>query len=218
MKYIKIYEGFNPSKRSDIEFICKKHKIDNWTINSDGTVDVDEGVSLDKRFIKSSVKFRNVNGTFFCNSMGLKSLEGFAPEYCNNFNCQTNDLESLEFGPKSIGHYYHAGLNKNLHSLKGFPTSIGKNGCTFTLSSSWLNGKNPICVLCKMFLNESKDGRNSGEFNISYDDLPRIELFGEYDIIRRDGDKFTIILDRLNDFLSIIGKLEVNDVPGYNWI
>ena len=60
MKHIKLFENFQ-----DIESICKKFRIENWTINSDGTVDVDGDVKLGQnRLEKIPLKFGKVSGSF----------------------------------------------------------------------------------------------------------------------------------------------------------
>ena len=64
MKHLKIFEDFE-----DIDSICKKYDITNYTINSDGTIDVDGIVNLyDKRLTKLPLKFGKVTGYFDCSS------------------------------------------------------------------------------------------------------------------------------------------------------
>jgi len=41
MKYLKLFESFE-----DIKEICKKYRIKNYTINTDGTIDVNNTVDL----------------------------------------------------------------------------------------------------------------------------------------------------------------------------
>ena len=38
MKYLK---SFNESKQESIDFICRKYNIKNYTINEDGSIDLD---------------------------------------------------------------------------------------------------------------------------------------------------------------------------------
>ena len=53
MKHIKLFESFN-----DIDSICKKYNITNYTINSDGSIDVDGDVNLSNRGLtKLPLKF-----------------------------------------------------------------------------------------------------------------------------------------------------------------
>ena len=43
---IKLFEQFN--NEQEIHDICKKYNIENYTINSDGSIDVDGNVNLSK--------------------------------------------------------------------------------------------------------------------------------------------------------------------------
>ena len=98
MKYLKLYENFE-----DIDSICQKFGIKNYTINSDGSIDVDGNVDLiDKGLTKLPLKFRNVTGYFNCRINQLTSLEG-GPQSTGYFNCRNNQLTSLEYAPLSVG-------------------------------------------------------------------------------------------------------------------
>jgi hypothetical protein len=72
MKYLKLFENFD-----DIDSICRKYGINNYIINEDGSIDVNDDVYLDyKELIKLPLKFRNVTGHFYCQNNQLTSLEG----------------------------------------------------------------------------------------------------------------------------------------------
>ena len=79
-----------------------------------------------------------------------------------------------------------------ISDLDGFPTYIGK----------WFDFSiNPVFELWKLF-----------------EDLSKIELFNDYDIVRSGSgylNKSSIVLDRLNSFLQDIGKEPVKNVKGY---
>ena len=46
-----------------ISLICKRYRIKNYTVNSDGSIDVDGNVYLDNRKLtKLPLKFNKVNG------------------------------------------------------------------------------------------------------------------------------------------------------------
>ena len=120
MIYLKLFEGFK-----DIDAICKKYLIKNYTINSDGTIDVggDVDLSLDKSNILP-LKFNKVSGYFDCGHNKLTTLEG-APKWVGgNFYCDYNKLISLEGAPREVGGYFNCGHNQ-LTSLKGAPKEIG---------------------------------------------------------------------------------------------
>jgi hypothetical protein len=69
-----------------IKDICKKFGIENYTINDDGTVDVDGNVNLgNKGLTKLPLRFRNVSGYFYCHVNQLISLEGAPQKVGGNF-------------------------------------------------------------------------------------------------------------------------------------
>jgi hypothetical protein len=72
MKYLKLFESFE-----DIdEILCKKYKIRDYTINIDNSIDVHHGVIIsDWSLEKLPIKFNKVYGVFYCDSIGLKTLE-----------------------------------------------------------------------------------------------------------------------------------------------
>jgi hypothetical protein len=127
MKYLKLFESFK-----DIDSICKKFGIYNYTINEDGTIDV-----IASRFFRGDVdlsnkgltelplKFRNVTGYFYCYDNKLTSLEGSPQSVGGRFDCgDNNQLTSLEGGPREVGGNFYCG-NNHLTSLEGCPQSVG---------------------------------------------------------------------------------------------
>ena len=82
MKRIKLFENFTQSEE-EISKICDELGIKNWTLNSEGLVDVDGDVNLNrKKLTKIPIRFGKVTG---------------------RFNCSDNNLNSLEGAPKSVG-------------------------------------------------------------------------------------------------------------------
>jgi hypothetical protein len=159
-----------------IESVCKKYSIQNWTINKDGSIDVDGYVNLsDKGLDKLPLKFRNVTGNFKCSSNNLTSLEGGPESVGGDFWCSYNNLTSLEGSPKSVGGNFICS-NNNLISLEGAPESI--------VGDFYCND-NPVFQIWELFKDKDK-----------------IELFNDMDIIQGDS----IILDRLIEFLDEIGN------------
>jgi len=96
MKFIKLYKSYK-----DIDTVCKKYGIKNYTINLDSIVDVDDDYVnfYSSGLTKLPLKFGNVSGCF---------------------DCGDNELTSLEFCPQSVGGSFHCGENK-LKDLYGFP-------------------------------------------------------------------------------------------------
>lgn len=117
MKHLQLFENFQ-----DIDSICKKY-IDNYTINPDGSVDVDGDVDLSYRELtKLPLKFGEVTGSFCCSDNQLTSLEG-SPKYVGgDFSCGYNKLITLEGGPKEVvGDFYCYG-NPIYEIYKFFPS------------------------------------------------------------------------------------------------
>jgi hypothetical protein len=106
MKYLKLFENFD---QTEIDKICKKYKIKNYTINPDGSIDVDGNVDLDNQNIAElPLKFNKVSGYFDCSVNILTSLIG-CPNYVGGyFDCGHNKLTSLDGGPKEAGNYFTA--------------------------------------------------------------------------------------------------------------
>ena len=87
MKYIKEYNSY-----SDIESVCKQYGIRRYTINSDGSIDVDGNVSLiSKRLINLPLNFNKVAGDFNCGINKLTSLKGCPKEVAGGIDCYYNN-------------------------------------------------------------------------------------------------------------------------------
>ena len=111
----------------EIEEICLKYNIFDFTINSDGTIDVNEGVHLDYYILTElPLKFNKVNGNFNCSGTGLTTLDGSPKEVGGVFYCYNNKLTSLEGGPIKVSGNFDCGDNK-LTDLKGSPKEVGGN-------------------------------------------------------------------------------------------
>jgi hypothetical protein len=121
---LKRYQSFLESKQ-DIDSICKKFNITNYTINDDGTIDVEGNVNLSSRGLtKLPLKFRNVSGDFYCSYNKLTTLEGSPSSVGGRFYCSDNKLTTLEGSPSSVrGDFYC--YNNKLTTLEGSPRSVG---------------------------------------------------------------------------------------------
>ena len=116
-----------------IEELCDKYKIRNYTINDDGSIDVNESVFLNGINQAGSanpdglthipLKFNKVDGHFDCSHNIINTLEG-APKYVTgNFYCESNSLISLEGSPERIDGAFDCS-NNGLKSLKGSPKYV----------------------------------------------------------------------------------------------
>ena len=116
------------SKR-DIHSICDEYGIIDYTINPDGSIDVDGNIILSYVFergeTKIPLKFAKVIGDFECNRNQLTTLKGSPKSVGGNFYCHSNQLTSLE-GLPEIGGYIICHSNQ-LTTLKGSPKSVGGN-------------------------------------------------------------------------------------------
>jgi hypothetical protein len=102
-----------------LEF-CEKY-LENYTINSDNTIDVNGDVYLHGMLgdmEKLPVKFGKVSGSFWCHKNKLTTLEG-CPNYVGgSFICDKNKLTTLEYCPKYVDGHFSCEDNK-LTTLKG---------------------------------------------------------------------------------------------------
>ncbi len=149
---IKLFESFR-----EIEDICRKYDIQNYTINSDGSIDVadEEIVITFQKLTQLPLKFNQViefscddnqltslEGAprkarmFSCTHNKLTSLEGCPEEVSNSFYCGNNYLTSLENGPKKVKYSYYCHGNQ-LTSLQGMPQDIlGDLCCSYNQLTS----------------------------------------------------------------------------------
>ena len=207
------YKNFIKESKEDIDSICKKFDIENYTINEDSTVDVDGNVDLyDKRLTKLPLKFGKVSGNFSCSFNQLKSLEGSPLSVGGGFNCRFNQLKSLSGAPLSVGGNFSCSYNQ-LKSLDGISGKIsGAIYCTNNqlrdvkgVKDGWLGEfdvrGNPVYEIFKLF---PKD---------KWDEV--IDILNEYEVIRDDGN--LVILQRLEQVFLEIGLEvpEIEEIKGY---
>ena len=96
-----------------------------YTINNDGSIDVDGGVDLsNKNLSKIPFKFRNVSEGFYCCGNQLTSLEGAPKSVGGGFGCYDNQLISLKGAPKNVSGGFYCDHNQ-LTSLDGAPKTVG---------------------------------------------------------------------------------------------
>lgn len=109
----------------DIDKLCERYSIHNYTINSDESIDVDNEVDLRfNKLKKIPLKFNKVYGDFCCSDNNLKTLEN-SPKYVKgHFDCSYNKLTNLYFLPEKINESFDCSNNK-LTSLKSNQSLIG---------------------------------------------------------------------------------------------
>jgi hypothetical protein len=167
MKWIKLFESF---ESESIESICREYGIRNWTINEDGSVDVDGDVDISELELeKIPLKFGKVSGDFHCYTNLLISLEGAPKVVGGNFDCSFNKLTSLEGGPIEVGHSFYC-YNNNLTSLKGSPEVVGGDfSCSFNKLTSLEGGPKEVggsfnCQRNKLITLEGGPNKVGGSF------------------------------------------------------
>jgi hypothetical protein len=130
-----------------IEKICNEYNITNYSINPDGTIDVNGDVEIINGLItKLPIRFNRVNGYFNCGYNNLTTLDG-CPKWVGGwFSCKDNELTNLEFSPEYVGSYFICTENR-LTSLSGSTKKInssfdcGYNRLTsLEYSPRWVDG------------------------------------------------------------------------------
>ena len=94
------------SIKADIEAWCEEMGIENYTINSQGEIDVDMRVNLrNKNFEELPYKFGEINGYFdIGNNPNLTSLKNCPDFVKGSFSCSLcKCIKSLEGCPKRVG-------------------------------------------------------------------------------------------------------------------
>ena len=110
---IKKYNQFIKESLEDVTSICKKYYIKNWTLNPDGSIDVDGNVDISySGLTELPLKFGKVSGNFNCSNNQLTTLEGCPKSVGGNFNCYSNQLTTFKGCPESISGAFNCRNNK----------------------------------------------------------------------------------------------------------
>lgn len=113
-----------------VKDICNIFKIKNYTINDDGSVDVDGNINLSAWGLKEiPLNFNKVSGSFWIDGNRITSLKGSPKTVGVDFVCSSNELTSLEGGPKIVGGFYMCEDNY-LTNLKGSAEECKSFRCT----------------------------------------------------------------------------------------
>jgi hypothetical protein len=154
MKYLKLFEA--RQTESEVAKICKRYGIKNWSLNSDGLIDVKGNVSFTflPNLTKLPLNFGRVSGNFSCFEAELTSLEGCPRLVGGSFNCAFNKLTSLIGCPHTVGGSFNCKSNK-LKDLEGCPEFInGYFECSENLLTSLKGG--PKAVNGYFFIHTNK--------------------------------------------------------------
>ena len=208
MKYLKLFESY-----SDIDSICSEYGINDYTINPDGSIDVDGSVILSSELLTIiPIKFGTITRDFDCDRNQLTSLEGSPKKVGGYFDCHNNQLTSLVGCPEVIGGDFDCSRNE-LKSLVGCPEIIGDNfycrenqitdfkGVPEFFEGLFYCEENPIEEIYRLFIQEDK---HITDFSLLYglDGLSKcIKWINEFDVIQ--GNK--VIMDRLEEVFYQLG-------------
>ena len=104
----------------EIHDICEELFIKEYTINTDGSIDVDGNVYISNLDLsKLPLKFNIVHGSFDCSYNNLTTLDGSPKVVGGFFSVSYNKLTSLEGSPKEVGIKLYCTGNP-LTTLNGF--------------------------------------------------------------------------------------------------
>jgi hypothetical protein len=215
MKKIKTFKLFKISEKKfedinkednnteNIESICKKFGIRNWSVNTDGGIDVDGDVNLrGMELDKLPLKFGKVTDVFDCSRNKLTNLVGSPKEVGRDFNCTWNKLETLEGAPIYVGERFFCQDNK-LTSLEGAPKELGRGfNCSGNKLTSLLGG--PIYV-GKGF--DCQDNKLT-----SLEGAPK--EFGEDFYFDCEGNPIHSVYELFPDYKSFMDSLDYNYLRG----
>jgi Leucine-rich repeat (LRR) protein len=183
---MKSYKQFIRESKTDIDSICQNYGIMNYTINPDGSIDVDGSVILSSELLTIiPLKFGTVTRDFDCYNNKLTSLEGSPKKVGGDFDCHNNQLTSLVGCPEVIGVDINC-RNNQITDFRGVPE--------FFEGLFYCEG-NPIEEIYKLFIQEDK---HITDLNLLFglDGLSKcIRWINEFDVIQ--GNK--VIMDRLEE-------------------
>jgi hypothetical protein len=217
MKWIKTFESI-----SEIERLCNEYGIENWTINSDGLVDVDGDVYLrQKQLTKIPINFGRVGGDFYCHDNRLTTLGRGVPRdfSCRvggsyfYFYCDDNQLTKLQGAPDIVLDSFICSNNR-LNTLEGAPNRVG-GGFNCQINELWTFKGAPEFIGSYFYC-----GGNKIKEIWNFFEIPKyIDWLNDHDAIRidKDGEPY-VVLDRLNSFLEDIGKQPVRELKNYKTI
>jgi len=199
-----LFESFK-----NIESICKEYKVKKYTINPDGSIDVNGDVNLsNKGLTKLPLKFGKVTGYFDCAYNKLTTLDGCPIYVGGNFSCNYNKLITTEGCPIYVGGDFSCRHNQ-LISLEGCPKEIGGGfdcnenelisleGCPIEVVDDFTCFDNPIEDIYELFPNH-KSFMDSLDYNY---------LRGR-----------NIVKSRFQEALDEIGKKVPKSIDGYRYI
>ena len=124
--YESILSSTNTGKAPLVRAWLEEHGIKNYTINTQGEIDINGDIKITYKNIKEFpyfIQFGTIKGNFDCKHNNLISLKGAPREVKGTFDCACNDLTSLEWAPAKVGGSFDCAHNY-ITSLEGAPDKI----------------------------------------------------------------------------------------------
>ena len=124
--YESILSSTNTGKAPLIRAWLEEHGIKNYTINTQGEIDINGDIKITYKNIKEFpyfIQFGTIKGNFDCKHNNLISLKGAPREVKGTFDCACNDLTSLEWATAKVGGSFDCAHNY-ITSLEGAPDKI----------------------------------------------------------------------------------------------
>jgi hypothetical protein len=206
MENIKQYES--SMTEQEIIDLCYKYNINDYQIRDDVSIDVNGGVNLWRTLgglEQLLLTFNEVRGDFDCDNNNLTTLEGCPKEISGDFNCSRNKITSLEHSPIIVNVNFLCWGNDYITSLEGLENTyiggvlfIDDCGSLYSLKGFPKNVGSFYC--------------SNTPIEIIYDtfiqdcDYDTMRKFNKFDITYTDGLDWFIDYDNLGKFLRSVGK------------
>jgi hypothetical protein len=179
-------------EKDQIDFICTQYNIKNYSINPDGTIDVDGAVNLSsKKLTDLPIKFNKVSGNFNCGANILSSLKGAPKIVGGNFSCYVNKLTTLDGGPTIVDGGFSCWGNI-ITSLDGSPDTVAFFNCSANELTNLIGSPTTVngdfaCTNNKLISLEGSPTKINGDLSCTYNKIistysgdTDIELTGEF--------------------------------------
>jgi len=144
MRHVKLFEAFSTSKPLTEEQISWLDECarGSWNLNpSTGLVDVDVDFYCAGQGLKDfkGVAFGHIKGNFNCDNNQLTSLEGTPQTVKGDFYCYSNQLTSLEGAPQTVDGRFDCSSNPVSEKTLASIFALMKNGKSYqqALEEHW---------------------------------------------------------------------------------
>ena len=183
LKTFSLFESAQELSEDQIYFLNRSTQgLGSWSINpTTGLVDINGDFDGAVKGLKDfkGIRFGEVTGFFDCSTNNLESLEGAPETVGGDFDCSENLLQNLKGAPKTVGGDFECDKN-SLQSLEGAPETVGENFQCYDNSLQNLKGA-PKTVGgsfdCSHNSLQTLEGapKTVGGFNCSHNSLQTLE-------------------------------------------